>query len=322
MYFPGMKAFVQGEIPMLDGEVPAANGCLHRTGAGAGLRCDRQRRLDRRNTAPVARTGERADRQAQPAARPQPFPSAGLAHGLSRIPSAGLAHGLSRAAHPWCVAGIRSRRFGRIDRVGRPGQRNSVQLCAQPLADPHDLRPGHVHRVGRSAAARRGRGPKVQLSRHAQPRAPTVASHGSSLMRCGGSSCGSSVRNPTAAAAPCTRCCGGWRRARSARHAGTASRACLADRSWTCPACRAVHDRDHNTVKVILADGRAERLTERLNASHISGQDRASGPGGARLRPQPVAAMGAKAGSNPISGQPPGNPRHTWRPARQLWHPR
>src|SRR5271166_3772956 len=25
MYFPGMKAFVQGEILMLDGEVPAAN---------------------------------------------------------------------------------------------------------------------------------------------------------------------------------------------------------------------------------------------------------------------------------------------------------
>lgn len=26
MYFPGMKAFVQGDIPMLDGEMPAANG--------------------------------------------------------------------------------------------------------------------------------------------------------------------------------------------------------------------------------------------------------------------------------------------------------
>jgi putative transposase len=30
-------------------------------------------------------------------------------------------------------------------------------------------------------------------------------------------------------------------------------------RSWTCPACRAVHDRDHNAAKVILAAGRAER---------------------------------------------------------------
>ncbi|WP_264007173.1 RNA-guided endonuclease InsQ/TnpB family protein [Mycolicibacterium celeriflavum] len=31
-------------------------------------------------------------------------------------------------------------------------------------------------------------------------------------------------------------------------------------RSWTCPACWVVHDRDHNAAKVILAAGRAERL--------------------------------------------------------------
>ncbi|NTY62449.1 RNA-guided endonuclease InsQ/TnpB family protein [Mycolicibacterium sphagni] len=31
-------------------------------------------------------------------------------------------------------------------------------------------------------------------------------------------------------------------------------------RTWTCPACRVVHDRDHNAAKVILAAGRAERL--------------------------------------------------------------
>ena len=31
-------------------------------------------------------------------------------------------------------------------------------------------------------------------------------------------------------------------------------------RQWTCPACRVVHDRDHNAAKVILAAGRAERL--------------------------------------------------------------
>jgi putative transposase len=30
-------------------------------------------------------------------------------------------------------------------------------------------------------------------------------------------------------------------------------------RNWTCPTCRAVHDRDHNAAKVILAAGRAER---------------------------------------------------------------
>ncbi len=31
-------------------------------------------------------------------------------------------------------------------------------------------------------------------------------------------------------------------------------------RTWTCPACRAVHDRDHNAAKVILAAGRAETI--------------------------------------------------------------
>jgi putative transposase len=31
-------------------------------------------------------------------------------------------------------------------------------------------------------------------------------------------------------------------------------------RQWTCPACRALHDRDHNAAKIILAAGRAERL--------------------------------------------------------------
>jgi putative transposase len=30
-------------------------------------------------------------------------------------------------------------------------------------------------------------------------------------------------------------------------------------RSWTCPACCTIHDRDHNAAKVILAAGRAER---------------------------------------------------------------
>jgi putative transposase len=34
-------------------------------------------------------------------------------------------------------------------------------------------------------------------------------------------------------------------------------------RQWTCPACRVVHDRDHNAAKVILAAGRAERLNAR-----------------------------------------------------------
>jgi putative transposase len=52
-------------------------------------------------------------------------------------------------------------------------------------------------------------------------------------------------------------------------------------RKWTCPLCAAVHDRDHNAAKVILAAGRAERL----NASHEIGRDRVRGSGGAHVRP-------------------------------------
>jgi len=56
-------------------------------------------------------------------------------------------------------------------------------------------------------------------------------------------------------------------------------------RVWQCPSCQVVHDRDHNAANVILAAGRAERL----NAC------------GARVRPQPVAAVGVEAGSTPTA---------------------
>jgi putative transposase len=56
-------------------------------------------------------------------------------------------------------------------------------------------------------------------------------------------------------------------------------------RQWTCPSCQAVHDRDHNAAKVILAAGQAERL----NAY------------GARVSPQPVAAVGVETGSTPTA---------------------
>jgi putative transposase len=70
----------------------------------------------------------------------------------------------------------------------------------------------------------------------------------------------------------------------------------LQARQWTCPACRTVHDRDYNAAKVILAAGRAERL----NASHESGRDRASGFGGAPVSPPTTReARGDESGSTP-----------------------
>jgi putative transposase len=77
-------------------------------------------------------------------------------------------------------------------------------------------------------------------------------------------------------------------------------------RQWTCPRCAAVHDRDHNAAKVILAAGRAERL----NASHVSGRDHEIGFGGAPGNP-PITqeARGHEAGSIPTAASPHRNPR-------------
>lgn len=64
-------------------------------------------------------------------------------------------------------------------------------------------------------------------------------------------------------------------------------------RTWTCPACRVVHDRDHNAAKNVLAAGRAERI----NAFHANGRNDETRCGGAHVRPQPVVAVGNEAGS-------------------------
>jgi IS605 OrfB family transposase len=66
-------------------------------------------------------------------------------------------------------------------------------------------------------------------------------------------------------------------------------------RQWACPACRVVHDRDHNAAKVILAAGRAERR----NAC-----------GAPVSPPNTREARGDEAGSTRTAAQPHGNPRH------------
>ena len=83
MYFPGMKAVVQGDIPFLDAEIPAANGVTTARGLakmyGAianGGRIDGTQFLSQELVA-------RADRQAQPAPGPQHLRADELPPGLS-----------------------------------------------------------------------------------------------------------------------------------------------------------------------------------------------------------------------------------------------
>ncbi len=123
MYFQGVIAAVQGDIPLLDAEMPAANGVVT------------ARALARMYGA-IANGGEIDGTR---------FLSRGLVAGLTgrREPAAGSEHlravgippRLPQLAVRECDAGIRSCRAGRLGRLGRPRGRSGVRLRAQPAAD-------------------------------------------------------------------------------------------------------------------------------------------------------------------------------------------
>ena len=63
MFFPGMKSFVQGDIPFLDGEVPAANGVVTARGLAKMYAAIANGGSIDGDPVPVRRVGAGADRQ-------------------------------------------------------------------------------------------------------------------------------------------------------------------------------------------------------------------------------------------------------------------
>jgi hypothetical protein len=108
MYFPGIRSFVQGDIPFLDGEVPAANGVV----TGRGLA---------KMYAAMANGG---------VIDGEVFLSPELTDGLIGKPKAAarpehagadaVPPRLPRIANPRFAQGVRSRRSGRHARLGDP----------------------------------------------------------------------------------------------------------------------------------------------------------------------------------------------------------
>ena len=92
MYFPGVKGVVQRDIPLLDTELPSANGVITAR-ALARIWGDRQRWRDRRSALSVRRAGCHADWSPQPVARPKPHRPTGLSSRLPRSPIPGVLPG-------------------------------------------------------------------------------------------------------------------------------------------------------------------------------------------------------------------------------------
>ena len=143
MYFPGIKSFVQGDIPFLDGEVPAANGVV--TGRGLAKMYAAMANggvIDGRQfLSPELADG--SDRQAEGVARPEPRRADAVPSRLPRISD-------SRPAE-----GIRPHRPRRNTRLGRPVNRQCLRLRAQPFADADGARHGFVRGPGAADCAMR-----------------------------------------------------------------------------------------------------------------------------------------------------------------------
>ena len=142
MFFPGIKSFVQGDIPFLDGEVPAANGVVTARGLA-------------KMYAAIANGGSIDGTQ---------FLSAELTRGLIGKPKLwpdlnivvpdAIPPWLPRIADSRTAQGFWPHRSGRDARVGRSGVRKRVRLCAQQVADSDGARHGVVRRTGPAAAQR------------------------------------------------------------------------------------------------------------------------------------------------------------------------
>ena len=141
MYLPGIKSLVQGDIPFLDGEVPAANGVVTGRGLARMYAAIANGGVIDGERVPVTGTRGRSDRQAEGVARFEP-------RGADAVPSR-----LSRIAHSRAAEGLRPHRSRRNTRLGRSVHRQRLRLCPQPAADADGVRYGFVRGVGEARFA-------------------------------------------------------------------------------------------------------------------------------------------------------------------------
>ena len=106
LYFPGLKAVVQGNIPLLDSEIPAANGVATARGLARMYGALANGGQLRRHAVPVAGADRGPGGPAQPAPGPQ------------RADADVVPPRLSRPAVPRVLPGLRPYRAGRLAGLG------------------------------------------------------------------------------------------------------------------------------------------------------------------------------------------------------------